>query len=336
MKIESSEIMMGARTSFNFEMKSSTEFSSQIINQNIDMKELNIKQDFVKVQTNELEKILVSNEKQLSHLDKMKKMILELFLGKVIKKEDFTIKPTKEDLNTAPITLLQTKETNFKLTREYYQESNIEFNTKALVKTNRGEIHIDLDLSFSQKFAEVHESSYTSRETVFMDPLIINYHGNLTSYDNISPKMRFEFDLNSDGENELIPELKKGAGFLALDKDNNGKIDNGNELFGANSGDGFGELSQYDEDGNSWIDENDSVFNDLLVWEKNEEGENSLITLGQAGIGAIYLAAADSAYTYASGINENYAQLKQSSFYLKENGEAGLVTSVDFATEQVV
>jgi hypothetical protein len=148
--------------------------------------------------------------------------------------------------------------------------------------------------------------------------------------------MRFEFDLNSDGENELIPELKKGAGFLALDKDDNGKIDNGNELFGANSGDGFGELSQYDEDGNSWIDENDSVFNDLLVWEKNEEGEDSLITLGQAGIGAIYLAAADSAYTYASGINENYAQLKQSSFYLKENGEAGLVTSVDFATEQVV
>ncbi len=336
MKIESSEIIMGARTSFNFEMKSSTEFSSQIINQTVDIKDLEVKQDFVKVQTTELEKVLVSNENQLSHLDKLKKMLIELLLGKFTTKEDFTIKPTKEDLNSVPIALVQTRETNFKLTKEYYQESNIEFNTKAFVKTNRGEIHVDLDLSFSQRFAEVHKSSFTTKETIFMDPLIINYDGNLTSYDNISPNMRFEFDLNSDGENELIPELKKGAGFLALDKDNNGKIDNGNELFGANSGDGFGELSQYDEDGNSWIDENDSVFNDLLVWERNEEGEDSLITLGQAGIGAIYLAATDSAYTYASGINKNYAQLKQSSFYLKENGQAGLITSVDFATEQVV
>ena len=54
--------------------------------------------------------------------------------------------------------------------------------------------------------------------------------------------------------------LGKGSGFLALDKDGNGKIDDGNELFGTKSSDGFGDLREYDSDGSGWIDENDEIL----------------------------------------------------------------------------
>lgn len=154
----------------------------------------------------------------------------------------------------------------------------------------------------------------------------------MTSFDNISSIMKFEFDLNSDGKNELIANLKEGTGFLALDKDKNGIIDNGNELFGANTGNGFEELRKYDEDKNHWIDENDSIFDKLLIWEKDEKNKDNLITLGQAGIGAIYLSSIDSGFTYSSAIHENYARLKESSIYLKEDKRVGLITSIDLKT----
>ena len=67
----------------------------------------------------------------------------------------------------------------------------------------------------------------------------------------------FSFDLDSDGVKEDIPMIRPGSGFLALDLNKDGIINNGNELFGPHTGDGFVELSSYDKDTNNWIDEND-------------------------------------------------------------------------------
>jgi len=332
MKIESSEIAMEADTKYTFEQKHSTEFISHVINTKYDIKNQIEKQNYVKLEVAKLEKVLLSKESHLNHQDKIQKNILEVVLSSFTNNKEFKFYPIDEGNGIKKDDqLIKIKESNFKHTKEYHQKSSIEYNTQAYVHTNRGQINIDLNLSFSQEFYEKHEKSIKRTETIYLDPLIINYKSDLTSYDNISSSIRFEFDLNSDGNNELIPKLKEGTGFLALDKNKNNTVDNGNELFGANTGNGFKELKEYDEDKNSWIDENDSIFNDLLIWEKNEKGDNSLITLGQAGIGAIYLSAVDSGFTYSSAIYEDYARLKQSSFHLKEDGKAGLITSVDFA-----
>ena len=69
----------------------------------------------------------------------------------------------------------------------------------------------------------------------------------------------FYFDLDADGEEEEISMLK-GSGYLALDKNEDGIINDGSELFGTGNGDGFADLARYDEDGNGWIDENDSIL----------------------------------------------------------------------------
>lgn len=332
MIIESSEIKMEANSNYLFEQKHTNNFSSVLIESKIDIQEKIQKQNFVKHEIVKLEKVLLNSEKDLTHQDTIKKRILEILLSNFTNSDEVKLQPTDNSNSNTMNKLIIVEESTFKHSREYTQESSLSYNTKASIKTNRGEISIDLDISFSQNFYEKHETIITNKKTIFLDPLIINYDSNLTSFDNISSSMKFEFDLNSDGTNELIPELKQGAGFLALDKNKNKTIDNGNELFGANTGDGFKELREYDEDKNSWIDEKDSIFEDLLIWEKNEKGENSLLSLGQAGVGAIYLSAVDSAFTYSSGIKEHQARLKESSIYLKENGKVGLVTSVDFAT----
>lgn len=331
MKIESYDVQMEANSDYNLEQKHSSEFKTLLINSKLDTKEQIQKQNYVKLEVAKLEKVLLSSEKDLNHEDRIKKNILEIILSNFTNEKEFKLYPLDGKTNTKNEALTQTKETTFKHLKEYHQKSSLEYNTQAFIKTNRGQINIDLNLSFSQEFYEKHETILTTKKTIYLDPLIINYDSNLTSFDNISSTINFEFDLNSDGKNESIPTLKEGSGFLALDKDKNGSIDNGSELFGANTGDGFSELGDYDEDKNNFIDENDSIFNNLLIWERNEKGDNSLVSLGQAGIGAIYLSAVDSGFTYSSAIQEDYARLKQTSFHIKEDGKVGLITSVDYA-----
>lgn len=327
MKIESSQVSMEASSSFKIEQEHSSEFKKQVLETQLSTKDIIKNQNYVKYQSVKLEKVLLVKQSDLTFENRVKKDILEQILGNFADSK-FKIHPKNDESSAKPVRI---EENSFTYTKTYHQESSISFQSKAFVKTNRGEIHIDLDISFSQSFTQTYSSTFESKKVTFLDPLIINYKNDIRNFDNINHSMKFEFDLNSDGKNELIPELKNGSGFLALDKNQNKTIDNGNELFGANTGDGFAELKAHDKDGNSWIDENDSIFDKLLIWEKNEQGEGSLISLGQAGIGAIYLSAQDSSFTYASNVHENYAQLKQSSFYLKENGKAGLVTSTDFA-----
>ena len=138
------------------------------------------------------------------------------------------------------------------------------------------------------------------------------------------------FDLDADGHEEAISRLGAGSGFLALDKNNDGKITDGAELFGTSSGDGFRDLAAYDEDGNGWIDENDSVFSKLKVWTKDENGKDYLIDLKQADVGAIYLANADTQFSLKNDENDLNAEIKKTGIYLKEStGAVGTLNHVD-------
>ena len=62
-----------------------------------------------------------------------------------------------------------------------------------------------------------------------------------------------------------------------MDRNGDGKINDGSELFGTKSGDGFKDLASYDADGNGWIDENDAIFSQLKIWTKDEDGKDKLI-----------------------------------------------------------
>lgn len=122
------------------------------------------------------------------------------------------------------------------------------------------------------------------QEYEFTDQLVINLDTDAASLSDVT----FYFDINNDGSKEELHELGAGSGFLALDKNGDGKINDGGELFGARTGNGFAELANYDDDSNGWIDENDAVFSKLSVWVKC--GDTSrLLSLSEANVAAIFL-----------------------------------------------
>ena len=116
------------------------------------------------------------------------------------------------------------------------------------------------------------------------DPLIISFTNRAVELSN----EQMQLDLDADGTKESFAKLAAGYGYLALDINNNGHIDDGSELFGALSGNGFADLAQYDDDRNGFIDEQDAIFSKLKVWQKNTS-QDELIDLTDAIIGAIAL-----------------------------------------------
>ncbi|MFW6025763.1 MAG: hypothetical protein ACOCRX_05410, partial [Candidatus Woesearchaeota archaeon] len=156
------------------------------------------------------------------------------------------------------------------------------------------------------------------------DPLVINYSGKAAEFKDKS----FEFDLTADGKMEDIPYLKEGSGFLVLADEE--KVEDGSQLFGPRTGDGFEELAKYDEDKNGWLDSGDSIFEDLKIWTRDENGNDRLFALADKNIGAIYTANVKAKYSHKSSENQTLAQNKKMGIYLHENGEAGTLQELDF------
>jgi hypothetical protein len=158
-----------------------------------------------------------------------------------------------------------------------------------------------------------------------IDPLVINFQDEPAELSDT----KFSFDLNADGKCEEIAYLGKGSGFLALDRNENGRIDDGAELFGPTTANGFTELSIYDEDHNGWIDEGDPVFGKLRIWEKDANGKDNLETLGQKGIGAICLQNTVAEFGYKNTADELLGQNRRAGVFLREDGTAGTVQQID-------
>lgn len=206
----------------------------------------------------------------------------------------------------------------------------VNFKTVGTALTEDGrEIDFNAEFGMSRHFAAAFQSLQMEDYTVALcDPLVINVGADTVDI----ADQKFLFDLDGDGNKEEISGLGKGSGFLALDKDGDGKINNGKELFGTGSGDGFKDLSLYDSDLNGWIDESDPVFDRLKIWYKTGSGEDRLISLRDAGIGAIYLG---NVSTDFSDKNQETGDLngiiRKTGIFLRENGEVGTLQHVDLA-----
>ncbi len=273
-------------------------------------------------------------EDELTEFQRISKLILELLLERFygIKSENAKMYPKEKSAPEVEVPekkLVVKNEFHFERTIEYKKEDTMDFSTKATIKTADKDIEIDLDFGFTQSFYEKHHEAIDFEEVAFLDPLVIDYKGE-NGLDMIDTQMSFMFDLDADGTEDEIPLLKDGSGFLALDKNSNGSIDDGTELFGPQTNNGFDELRAYDSDGNDWIDENDSIFADLRIWSKDANGEDQLIGLGESGVGALYLSSVDAGLTYNTSVNEELAHLKSNSIFLREDGTAGLLSSLDF------
>ncbi|MDO5573826.1 MAG: hypothetical protein Q4G60_07595 [bacterium] len=209
------------------------------------------------------------------------------------------------------------------------EEENTAFTSVGNVTTADGRsIDFGITLEMSRSYMEQNEYLQEEAGYIFTDPLVINLDSNVASVSD----QKFLFDIDADGHEDNISFVDGGSGFLALDKNGDGKINDGNELFGTKSGDGFKDLAAYDKDGNGWIDEADDVFKDLKIWTKDQDGNDRLLNLKEAGVGALFLGNVSTQFSLNNQeTNETNGVIRSTGVYLRESGEVGTLQHVDLA-----
>ncbi len=271
------------------------------------------------------------NEDLLPPELRMIKLYIEKLTGKKINIRHINTETDNARISTnKPITEPQS---NFIIEYEYkellHESEKLYISTKGVIKTTDGQtIEFTLSVNLNREFIKKQNIKLIIGNSVVNDPLIINFNG-----DSVKLKdTKFYFDIDSDGQDEQIPFFESNSGFLAFDRNEDGIINNGKELFGPETGDGFSELSRYDLDQNKWIDENDPIFDKLAIWSKDLSGENKLESIRQKGIGAIYLGTEIAQFQFKNKQNETLGKLRASGIYTKENGSIDTIQQIDLVT----
>ncbi|MDD4855916.1 MAG: hypothetical protein PHQ22_10165 [Sulfuricurvum sp.] len=150
-------------------------------------------------------------------------------------------------------------------------------------------------------------------EEDFCSPLVLDINNNGNSSTRLNDSNVY-FDMDGEEVNGKARETTLGCGFkertawveqgdglLVLDRNGNGTIDNGTELFGNftplssgnSASDGFEALLQYDENHDGKIDRNDAAYQNLKVWmDDNANGitdSGELKTLQEAKVASVKL-----------------------------------------------
>ncbi|GLS24599.1 hypothetical protein [Marinibactrum halimedae] len=237
------------------------------------------------------------------------------------------------------------------------QSSSVELSVSASFSLGDETFSFDFTESRSQSFsAEIALSQSTAPQSSparreLIDPLVLNFGEPLSFTD-----QRTLFDLDADGQEESIPLIGENSYFLALDRNGNNEIDDGSELFGPATGNGFEELALFDQysfggNGNGLIDIGDSIFNQLSLFrpdtfvsdfinadnvendsdntQQNNGNLISGISLQQAGVSFIYLAAEQASFEYVDEDNNLLARAAYESTY--GGAVSGSIQHIDIA-----
>lgn len=214
------------------------------------------------------------------------------------------------------------------LSHTRYEAEQVEFRAAGRVTTSDGRT-IDLQVSskISREFLEHSEQHFAfGAAAQKKDPLVLNLDGLPATLTDAT----MEFDLDADGQLDRFHILGGGSAYLSWDRNGNGVVDDGTELFGPSTGDGYTELAAHDYDGNGWIDEADAIYAQLSLWRPSPAGPGTTTSLSAAQIGAIYLGQVATPFTLTPGSSEQArGDVRATGLYLREDGSAATVQQLD-------
>jgi hypothetical protein len=212
------------------------------------------------------------------------------------------------------------------VSQTYRETERTSLSIQGQVATSDGaSIDVDIELSMSRTFVQTQTASLSRGE--LQDPLVINLEQTAAQL----TEQRFQFDIDVDGSDERIAFPEVGSGFLSLDRNGDGTVTDGSELFGPSTGQGFEELAEHDQDGDSWIDRADPVFDRLTIWTKNEQGQDELFSLAQAGVSAIHLGRVPSLFQLQDATQTLQGRIASTGLYIDHNAQAGTIQELDLS-----
>ncbi|HEY0312887.1 MAG TPA: hypothetical protein VGC56_10380 [Allosphingosinicella sp.] len=168
--------------------------------------------------------------------------------------------------------------------------------------------------------------------TAANDPLVLDLTGlGLETAGLAGSNVHFDFG------NDLFAErtgwLQRQEGFLVLDRNGNGRIDDGTEMFGVASGSGFADLAAYDGNHDRVINALDAAFPQLQVWvDANGDGvtdAGELHTLADLGIVSLSLNAIPLDATTGDG-----TALSAVAGFTRSDGSSGAIYQALFQTDE--
>jgi hypothetical protein len=168
----------------------------------------------------------------------------------------------------------------------------------------------------------------------FTTPLVLDLDGDGIELTSVNGATAF-FDVGVDGFAEATGWVAADDGLLVLDVNGNGRIDNGSELFGDQTGHahGFLALAQHDDNGDGVIDAADAVFGQLRIWQDlNQDGisqAHELRSLAEVGISSISVQSTTTSYWVAGN------EIRYESTFTWDDGSVGVVGDAFFASDKI-
>ena len=176
---------------------------------------------------------------------------------------------TPATFNTQPVT----NEQQVLVTERVVEQQSLSYQMQAQLSIDKQKISVEYQLNLSSNYTRI--SSFKSSAAALKDPLIIQF-GN-QSLGNIKNKV--QFDVNNDSQMNKLPIFSGDVGYLVFDKNNNQKVDNGSELFGPNTGNGFAELAALDSNNNGFFDQQDQNFQRRRLQPPGRGGPGEILPL---------------------------------------------------------
>ncbi|ESK50169.1 hypothetical protein P255_02667 [Acinetobacter brisouii CIP 110357] len=170
------------------------------------------------------------------------------------------------------------------------------------------------------------------------DPLALDLDGDGLETLNMNKWSSVLFDHDNDGLRTATSWLKSDDGFLAIDRNHDGLINDGSELFGdhyllqngTNASNGYSALAEFDTNGDGKVDIQDTQFNELKVWrDLNQDGtsqSNELFSLTDVGVKSINVGNTNTTTSLGNG-----NILAQTGSYETLDGQTRLAGDINFS-----
>jgi hypothetical protein len=170
------------------------------------------------------------------------------------------------------------------------------------------------------------------------DPLILDLDGD--GIQTISKAVGIHFDHDGNQFSETTGWVGKNDGLLVWDRNGNGTIDNGSELFGNSTllntgiyaGNGFAALAELDSNRDGKVDAKDTAFQQLRIWKDGDSNavlaDGELLTLDAAGVRSISLRYTNQNFTDTQG-----NRILQVGTYTRLDGSTSTIDDVWFTAD---